>query len=32
MKPWKIYRPVVDFDEEQDPDAHLSEKVDPDPH
>ncbi len=31
-----VYRPVAadshNFDEEQDPDSHLSEKLDPDSH
>jgi hypothetical protein len=35
MKPWKVCIPEVadshNFDEEQDPDPHLSEKSDPDP-
>jgi hypothetical protein len=38
MEAWRVCRPVVTdllhFDEEQDPDpdTHLSEKLDPDPH
>jgi hypothetical protein len=37
-EPWMIYRPAVadshHFDDEQDPDPdpHLSERLDPDPH
>jgi hypothetical protein len=34
--PWSVYRPVVadshHFDEEQDPDPHLNEMLDPDQH
>ncbi len=36
MEPWRVYRPVFEifqhFDEEKDPDPHLSEKLGPGPH
>jgi hypothetical protein len=36
MEPLSVYRPVIEdsrqFEEELDPDPHLSEKLDPDPH
>ncbi len=36
MKAWRVCRPVVadshQLDDEQDPDPHWSEKLDPDPH
>jgi hypothetical protein len=36
MKPRRAYRPLVadsqNFDEEKDPDVHLSENTDQDPH
>ncbi len=36
LEPWRVCRPVVadshHFDEEQDPNTHLKEKMNPDPH
>jgi hypothetical protein len=36
IKPWMVYKPVIadfhHFEEEQDPDPHLCEKLEPDPH